>query len=270
MPRKVLFHASVVVLVILACATMSLRADDGVVLINQSKVIAAGGFPYHITSPGSYRLAGNLTAAGTDGIDVAATPVSIDLNGFSISGSTGSGNGVNGVTGSGTLAVANGTIRNFNGGININTTNGPITVHDVTIVNTPASGFASFAPARLTNLSVSGTNQAIICDSACLVQGSSLSGSEVGVLSEGPIVAADNVVLTGENGFAIEGGTAALLDNSVASNSSGTVTGITALVPVGMPTVVAASRNVFNLPGGTCLSGPVTSLGDNVCNGTKQ
>jgi hypothetical protein len=41
---------------------------DGVTLINQSTVIAAGGFPYTISRPGSYKLSGNLTVpTGVDG-----------------------------------------------------------------------------------------------------------------------------------------------------------------------------------------------------------
>src|SRR6266700_7689406 len=63
-------------------------AVDGVVLINQSTVMAAGGFPYTITQPGSYRLSGNLTVpdANTTAIQVMADNVTIDLNGFSIIG----------------------------------------------------------------------------------------------------------------------------------------------------------------------------------------
>jgi hypothetical protein len=50
--------------VALICAALMFSAPafavDGVVLINQSTVMAAGGFPYKITQPGSYKLSGNL------------------------------------------------------------------------------------------------------------------------------------------------------------------------------------------------------------------
>ena len=68
-------------------------AIDGQVLINQAAVNAAGGFPYKITQPGSYKLSGNLvmnTSAQPNfpGMDVAiligANNVNLDLNGFSI------------------------------------------------------------------------------------------------------------------------------------------------------------------------------------------
>jgi hypothetical protein len=63
-------------------------AVDGVMLINQSTVLAAGGFPYKITQPGSYKLSGNLQAKdqNTDVIAIASDNVTIDLNGFSITG----------------------------------------------------------------------------------------------------------------------------------------------------------------------------------------
>ena len=50
------------VLILLAIAILPVCAFavDGVTLINQSTVMAAGGFPYVISQPGSYKLAGNL------------------------------------------------------------------------------------------------------------------------------------------------------------------------------------------------------------------
>ena len=70
-------------------------AIDGVVLINQSTVMATGGFPYVISQPGSYKLSGNLTIdttpagnyapLGSDvAIVIAHSNVLLDLNGFSI------------------------------------------------------------------------------------------------------------------------------------------------------------------------------------------
>ena len=115
----------------LAVASTAL-ASDGVIEINQAKVVKAGGFPYVISKAGSYRLTSNLdvtVAAGpkdTDAIDVNADNVTIDLNGFSILGpavcsggppvtscaNTGTGNGVTtGAVVRNSVAVRNGTIR---------------------------------------------------------------------------------------------------------------------------------------------------------------
>lgn len=63
---------------------------DGVVLINQSSVLAGGGFPYVISASGAYKLSGNLTVpnASTTAIMVTSSNVSLDMNGYSILGPT--------------------------------------------------------------------------------------------------------------------------------------------------------------------------------------
>jgi hypothetical protein len=45
----------------LALAPVCAYAVDGATLINQSTVMASGGFPYIMSQPGSYKLSGNLT-----------------------------------------------------------------------------------------------------------------------------------------------------------------------------------------------------------------
>ena len=83
------------------------HATDGVIEINQAKVTAAGGFPYVISQPGSYRLTSNLTQ--TDGnvvvIQINANDVTIDLNGFAIYGP----NSCTYAAGSGTSCTQSGT-----------------------------------------------------------------------------------------------------------------------------------------------------------------
>jgi parallel beta-helix repeat protein len=116
---------TVFVMLAMALVPFCAFAVDGVVLINQSTVMAAGGFPYVISQAGSYRLSGNLTVpdANTTAISVNADNVTIDLNGFSIIGPTvcvgtpvtscsptGSGVGVNGNLHR-NITVVNGTVR---------------------------------------------------------------------------------------------------------------------------------------------------------------
>ena len=88
-------------LLMAALAAPCAFAVDGIVLINQSTVMAAGGFPYVISQPGSYKLSGNLimntTQAGNYvgncgglpspcdlAIGIGTSNVSLDLNGFTI------------------------------------------------------------------------------------------------------------------------------------------------------------------------------------------
>lgn len=80
---------------ILAALVSSVYAVDGVVLIDQNHALAGNitpgdtpGFPVTISQPGSYRLTGNLVVpdANTNGIQITADNVTLDLNGFSIIG----------------------------------------------------------------------------------------------------------------------------------------------------------------------------------------
>jgi len=98
-------------------------AVDGVIEINAARAAVGGvtpgdapGFPVTISTPGSYRLTGNLTiaASSTNGIEITGDDVTIDLNGFSIIGPGGSGpgTGVNGGTFS-RITVLNGVIRDM-------------------------------------------------------------------------------------------------------------------------------------------------------------
>jgi len=84
-----------VCLCMLAAISSGLYAVDGVVLINQASALAGNmtpgdvpGFPVTISQAGSYRLTGNLTVpdVNTTAILITAENVTLDLNGFTISG----------------------------------------------------------------------------------------------------------------------------------------------------------------------------------------
>jgi hypothetical protein len=74
--------------------------------------------PYIITAPGYYYLTGNLTYAGGDGIVIAANNVTLDLMGFTITGS--SNNFQNGIyidVNGGSVEVRNGIISGWNNAV---------------------------------------------------------------------------------------------------------------------------------------------------------
>lgn len=119
----------------------SLLAVDGVVLIDQNRALAGGitpgdspGFPISITQPGSYRLSGNITVAANviNGIVISANNVTLDLNGFHVSGPAPTCSNfadpacasVSGVTTLGFnqytgIKVRNGAITGFNGQLSL-------------------------------------------------------------------------------------------------------------------------------------------------------
>lgn len=116
-------------------------AVEGVSLIDQSCVAAGcfggdtGGFPVQITVPGNYRLTSNLSTGSTavSAIELAVGGVTLDLNGFSIVGSTaacacpatagcnsGAGKGIYSTGAlSGPVVIRNGGIAGFGTGIAI-------------------------------------------------------------------------------------------------------------------------------------------------------
>jgi hypothetical protein len=123
----VLFFAA-----LLAFAPFAL-AVDGVVLINQSTSVNGlpgcphSGFPIAICKSGSYRLAGNLNVSNvnTSGINITADEVTLDLNGFALTGPvtckkftsplqcSGKGTGIGIFTNNDNITVSHGTVRGF-------------------------------------------------------------------------------------------------------------------------------------------------------------
>jgi len=113
-------------------------AVDGVVLIHQGTSVNGlpgcphAGFPIEICHSGSYRLAGNLDASAVTflgAIEITADNVTLDLNGFAVSGAAvctpgtypvqcatlGFGTGVFSFVRN--TAVRNGTVRGFGSGV---------------------------------------------------------------------------------------------------------------------------------------------------------
>ena len=116
-------NKSIIILATMVLAQVSAYAVDGQVLINQSTLNASGG-TYTITSPGSYKLSGNLQQKDKDThvIVIGSDNVTIDLNGFSITGpadcssgfpckNRGIGVGIGTLPDRSNLTIRNGTIQ---------------------------------------------------------------------------------------------------------------------------------------------------------------
>jgi len=79
---------------------------------------------FKITQPGAYYLTGNVQGiAAKHGIEIAASGVTLDLNGFDLLGAAGSLDGVSAtLAGLTNIAVVNGSVRNWGGdGIDLST-----------------------------------------------------------------------------------------------------------------------------------------------------
>src|SRR5262249_35872319 len=125
---------SLVLLALIAMAAIPAFAIDGQVLINESTVMAQGGYPYKITKPGSYKLTGNLSittslSGNYSGVDVVigiqSSNVTLDLNGFTITVN----NNLSGLTHSVYAIAELGSFSQVavqNGSITLSSTAGPL------------------------------------------------------------------------------------------------------------------------------------------------
>jgi parallel beta-helix repeat protein len=96
---------------------------------------------YKISAAGSYYLAGNITGeSGKIGIEIAASGVTLDLNGFELLGVAGSVDGVRTTVADLTnIAVVNGSVRNW-GGKGVDLAFAPFPSHNGRVADVIASG----------------------------------------------------------------------------------------------------------------------------------
>jgi parallel beta-helix repeat protein len=106
---------------------------------------------FRISQPGSYYLTGNLTGvAGKSGIEIAASDVTLDLNGFALQGVPGSLNGIVAAPGANAIAVRNGVVRGWGGpGVVLGAADPRI--EQVTAINNGGIGIYAGLDAVLTN-----------------------------------------------------------------------------------------------------------------------
>jgi len=158
----------------------SAGAVDGTIEINQAKVQANGGFPYKITSSGSYRLTGNLTApANSDGINVTAANVTIDLNGFSITGPGGSSGFYDGIDASGQsdVTVENGTLTGFGTGVQLGSLGIARNLHaDANGMGIVAGNNTVIEGCTANNSTATG-GDGIRCAAGCAISGNTATGN---------------------------------------------------------------------------------------------
>ncbi|MDP1660993.1 MAG: hypothetical protein Q8L55_03675 [Phycisphaerales bacterium] len=80
--------------------------------------IPASSTTVTIATPGSYVLTGNITpAAGTNGILVSASNVTVDLNGYTVAGASNTFTGVVLTGGASAVVIRNGTVTGFSAGV---------------------------------------------------------------------------------------------------------------------------------------------------------
>lgn len=189
----------------LACAVLLLRASpadavDGVIEINDTSIIASGGYPFTLPATGSYVLTGNLTPpAGTTALGVGPFNVDIDLNGFSIIGGGGPGGD----------------------GIFVGPAFG-VTIHDGVITGFGGAGIMA-APGpelKVFKLRISGNGAGIAGTSGCLIVENTIVGN-TGIGVDARRCKIENNVITDNGDTGIMGDMNVVVHNVITGNGFG-------------------------------------------------
>ena len=185
--------------------------------------------PYTISQAGSYYLTGNVDVTGGTAIVITADNVALDLNGFTISSSSGSavGDAIN-IDGRKNLAISNGGIRGgstagtgFAGGINWNS----IQPSNVRVSSVTVAGVSSYP------IDLGGDGSSVV--QGCSVSGSANFGIQAGTVSNStalrcgstPIVA---TTISNSVGSLASNGTLTVFDTSASASSISSIqTGVT-------------------------------------------
>ena len=238
-----------------ACAfSTQAFAVDGTSLINQATVLSAGGFPYHITQSGSYRLSGNLLVTYTSGIPqaviISADNVTLDLNGFSIScsGCAGANSSYGVSTGSLNTTILNGTISGFSGTVAGSAINF-------------GSGVTTYSSGRVDHVTVSGNSWGVQVNTkgtVTVTNGTITDNVSNGIVATvGPLMVSNCAITNNPVGINAQGISASILNNLVVGSTNyGIILGL-----AGAPGAYGLNNFQGN---GVNASGGV-SMGNNVC-----
>lgn len=280
--------------VLLGLAT-PLPAVDGVIEINQARAVAGGvttgdtpGFPVTLSEAGSYRLTGNLTVpdVNTSAVTVTAFNVTLDLNGFSITGpancsgqpvgtftcdATGSGIGVEAFA---QVTVKNGRVHGMGShGVEVSFSR----VENLTVTGNGGVGIAAGGSSVVVNNTVCQNRQGGISafSNANLVTNNFVERNDgIGISVQNGNVTGNTVSESGGDGISLNGGAAR--DNVVQASlgdgidGRGLMTGnqVSGNTGFGLNLFsgTAYSNNLVEGNSGGTVSGGVQS-GVNVCNG---
>ena len=225
------------------------------IAINSTNTPGDADSLFKITQPGSYYLTGNITGViGKHGIEIAASGVSIDLNGFSLVGvaSMGAFDGIYAsVFGLTNLAVVNGSIRNWGqDGIDFfSQTAYACRIESVVATGNAEIGFSVHSRSVISHCTSNGGTKCIYAISACAIHDCAVSAaSQQGMLIQHGCVVTSSVANGNADGFNVNGGTT-VTDCAAYQN-----TGIGFMANDGTE-IVHCTSSSNNLDGIKCASG---------------
>lgn len=170
---------------------------------------------FRIAAPGSYYLTGNITGAvGESGIEIAASGVTIDLNGFDVVGVANSLDGIRSSASLRNITIRNGSVRNWgDDGIDLSTSQSRMThVEDVHSSGNAFAGIRSGDGGLVVNCHVSYNGEDGISSSRTVIGCVARNNTRFGIsISTGGVVADSSAFdntewgIYGSNGVTITG-----------------------------------------------------------------
>jgi len=158
---------------------------------------------YIITQPGSYYLTGNITVAtAKDGIDIFGNDVTLDLNGFEMTGADDS-DGI--VVNSTNVVVRNGTLRNWSAGV-VDNINSACVLERVRVYGCVNSGFEFYDHCTFTGCVGTANGYAgIEFGNDCVVTGCLVSSNGTGIIGGWGCVLSDSQAIANSSfGFDLQ------------------------------------------------------------------
>ena len=161
--------------------------------------------PFNITEPGSYYLTSDLT--GDSGVDIQASFVTLDLNGFSLIGVGGSDYGIVVTTGATQVEIRHGVVRGWGANGLDGSSSADIRVEDVRVVDSDGFGIALGPRSIVRNSSSSGNSIGGIATGAdsivtgCTADANGGAGIQVGPRS---LVSGSTASSNGSHGFFLQ------------------------------------------------------------------
>lgn len=242
------------------CAGGPTLAVDGVIEINQARALAGGvtatdtpGFPVTIDQRGSYRLTSNLEVAGSEGILIVDSYVTLDLNGFVVRGNSQGGSSANGIRSTHVNAkIVNGRVQLFAGqGLDLED---QAWVENLAVSDNGTTGIRVFDDSVVRNCQVmtNGGRGVWAGENANIIGNTVHNSGSVGIRVDGGVVTHNTVTSSGNLGVQAELPTLVTANTVVDSTSAG----------LGLCNGCGYSNNV--LANTTNVSGGV-QMGPNLC-----
>jgi parallel beta-helix repeat protein len=269
-----------VALAVTALATSS-RAVDGVNEINQVCAVNTGcfagdaaGFPVTITQRGSYLLTGNLnvTASNVRAIDITGSDVTLDLNGFAITGPvtcSGAGGGLScgpasisgqGVAGTTRTTVRNGSVRGFSG--NLFFTSSFNRIENVTVTDSADYGIITGTDSIVSGcIATRAFGGGILASSGSVIEGNVTSGNKLdGINTVQSTVRGNTARGNGDEGIYANAASAVIANTAITNGGDGI--GVAGAATVAHNTAFANDGNQIDAgPHGVVIANSVLASG---------